>query len=633
MKKTILITLLIVIVLLTSVSFAKYISEKKNTTLVEAGTYYFESDILSNDATIKSYVLQEGEDTISVILKNNIDDLRYAEVDVFYNVTITDVSGNAVTDKSGNTVSAKAGKLLKDKIDTNVVTFTNLKTGIYRVVATSTAPYEKELKANFTLQEKNEEIEYSIRDSQNSPIVQMTIKTNDYAGSVDITWPEGTTPDNTNPDFVDNNSSYAGGTKTVRYLNNSEVTITFFKEDLTNQFSKNDFSVTSNIPSDVVARIGSTFYTSLQDAVNSTIDNEKTKIYLLKDISESITIAENKDIVLDLLGHTMTNSGNNPIITLNGELYVENGNLKTTSRQVIYNYGILNIGERTELNGNGNNETLLLNENSKTTISGGRITSINSNSIINKGELEITGNSEINGTSTSGSTLYIGEGAKTKITGGKVTAIKFYALRNYGELEISGTPEIVGTASNHLTLKNESSGKANIFGGYITSTEYNVIGNYGEIEIGGNSEIMGTSKAYAAVVNDAKAKIIGGKMTGVGATTVYNRGQLEISGTPEIIGNSKYQAVRNLAGATATITGGTIIANNGYGVRNDADLTISGTVEIIGKSKNEPTLKTSSGSTTTITGGTITAIHDYAIYNEGTITSNGATINGDTYGM
>lgn len=243
-KTLIPIAVFISIILISGIVFAKYITEKKKNVLYTAGSFYFTSDLLSDGAALNTYEYGKGIDEISVDLKNNIDDLRFSEVDIYYNVKITDIAGNPVTNKNENIIpEITNNKLLKNQIDKNIVKFSNLKTGSYIVTATSTNPYEKEIKANFIITNKNENITFSVNDTINSPIAQLTITTNDFSGTTRIIWPEGTAPDSTNSLFSDVNIGYAGGNKQITLLPNSEITIQFFKEDLSRKYSISDFQV------------------------------------------------------------------------------------------------------------------------------------------------------------------------------------------------------------------------------------------------------------------------------------------------------------------------------------------------------------------------------------------------------
>ncbi len=243
-----LISLLIIFISLFSIVFAKYVAEKNKNLLYTAGSFYFTSDLLSDSSTIKTYEYQKGLDEISLYIRNNIDDLRYSEVDIYYNVKITNAEGNPVKDQNERIIpEILNNKLLKNKIDENIIRFTNLKSGSYIVTATSTNPYEKEIKANFIITNKNENIVFYVNDTINSPTTQLTITTNDFSGITKITWPEGIAPDSTNPMFSDVNTGYNGGNKQITLLANSEITIQFFKENSSIKYSNSDFQVEGEI--------------------------------------------------------------------------------------------------------------------------------------------------------------------------------------------------------------------------------------------------------------------------------------------------------------------------------------------------------------------------------------------------
>ena len=105
----------------------------------------------------------------------------------------------------------------------------------------------KEIKANFIITNKNENIVFYVNDTINSPTTQLTITTNDFSGITKITWPEGIAPDSTNPMFSDVNTGYNGGNKQITLLANSEITIQFFKENSSIKYSNSDFQVEGEI--------------------------------------------------------------------------------------------------------------------------------------------------------------------------------------------------------------------------------------------------------------------------------------------------------------------------------------------------------------------------------------------------
>ena len=91
-----------------------------------------------------------------------------------------------------------------------------------------------------------------------------------------------------------------------------------------------------------VARIGSSYYDSLQDAISAvTTDNTETNIVLLQNTNEAITINENQNIVFDLQNYTVGGSGTASTIKNYGTITISNGtitNSSTSTNALVDNY-------------------------------------------------------------------------------------------------------------------------------------------------------------------------------------------------------------------------------------------------------------------------------------------------------
>ncbi len=70
------------------------------------------------------------------------------------------------------------------------------------------------------------------------------------------------------------------------------------------------------------AKIGDTEYGTLQAAIDAASDGENTVVVLLNDLTESITVAKEKSITLDLSGYTLTNEAGKHTITNYGDLTI-----------------------------------------------------------------------------------------------------------------------------------------------------------------------------------------------------------------------------------------------------------------------------------------------------------------------
>lgn len=235
--------LILIPMILIGGAVAKYIQEKDTEIVYQAKSFYFESNILSDNTNPRSYTYEIGNNNISFELKNNIDDLRYSEVDIEFVAMITDVQGNQVKDKEGEIIAEQTGKLLKNAINSQKIEFSNLPSGTYKVTAKAMKPYEKTLQATFLITEKNENIEYQVSDALNSPVLQLTVKTKDYSGNIKISWTEGIAPDTTNAKLSEVNVGYDGGSITVAFESNSEYNFQFFKKQTSLIYNKDDFSL------------------------------------------------------------------------------------------------------------------------------------------------------------------------------------------------------------------------------------------------------------------------------------------------------------------------------------------------------------------------------------------------------
>ncbi len=207
---------------------------------------------------------------------------------------------------------------------------------------------------------------------------------------------------------------------------------------LESDFSGNDIRNTSQLNGNVIlyanwvtqkARIGSTYYDTLQLAIDDvTTNNVETTVELLDDTSEIITVAQNKNIVLDLKNNVLSNSGVNPVITNNGVIAIINGKITSNTSQ-----GAIN-----------NNATGVIN------MSGGSIeTKGNKQAIYNSGLVNIYGNANLNSTSKERPVITNLTGGTTNITSGTIISTGFSAIVNEGTLRI-GTKD--GNVSTSIPL-------------------------------------------------------------------------------------------------------------------------------------------------------------------------------------
>ena len=220
---------------------AKYTQSGSNENAVVAKEFYFTSNLLTESG--KSYTLNPGTDKITFTLGNNIDALRFSEVNINYTVTVT-CGEKPVSTKNGTLKTGNSPKIENIELD-------NLENGkTYKVTAVGQNGYKVTLKADFTVADDGSEV-YKHLDTTNPAFVLLTVWTENVSGvaKIDIN-KAGLIPDNTDTVMasVKNyaNSNYATFEFTDREsfdVKYASRTYRFFIDDVTG-ITVNDFDVT-----------------------------------------------------------------------------------------------------------------------------------------------------------------------------------------------------------------------------------------------------------------------------------------------------------------------------------------------------------------------------------------------------
>ena len=166
------------------------------------------------------------------------------------------------------------------------------------------------------------------------------------------------------------------------------------------------------------ALIGNTSYNSLQEAIDDIpTNNTVTKIKLLKNVSEVLTVTKNKKIIFDFQNHTLCNNGVNVVIANDGDITILNGTITSSTSQ-----GAINN-----------------NSGAKLTISGGSVIATGTRQAIynNGGTVEITGDAYLSAVSTERATVQNNSSTSNLyITGGTIISTGFKAVQNAGVMNI-----------------------------------------------------------------------------------------------------------------------------------------------------------------------------------------------------
>ena len=247
-----------------------------------------------------------------------------------------------------------------------------------------------------------------------------------------------------------------------------------------------------------LARIGNTYYPTVQDAVNAVpTNNTKTTIQVIADITgENVVVSNGQYVEFDLQNHTMS----------------------TTTGSVINNSGRVDIISGTYSRTTTNDETrTIINQSSGVlNISGGTIQSSVHQAIRNYGTATITGGTVTITAGVDQGVINNESGGNLTISGGQITGTKRQAVYNSGgTVTISGNAylasDVSATSKVRGVLEN-ASGTANITGGTIitTSSRCPAVINNGTMTIGTNdNSINGSSPViqsnyYGLQINSSK---------------------------------------------------------------------------------------------------------------------------------
>ena len=177
------------------VAYARYVRGDSKNVSVKSPEFYFTSDLLSE--TGANYSLNYGTTSISIVLKNHADNLRWSEDDVNYTIELKE-------EGSDTFIAFLSGTIANTASNSVTIDFTNkLENGKkYVVTAIGTAGYKQTQTATFEVQAHAPEIYMHSEGTLSStmPYVLLTVWTKNYSTSnVVIDFPAGLIPDNTWP--------------------------------------------------------------------------------------------------------------------------------------------------------------------------------------------------------------------------------------------------------------------------------------------------------------------------------------------------------------------------------------------------------------------------------------------------
>lgn len=191
---------------------ARYIKQTDtNNNSVAAKEFYFESDLLDG-GTHEVVATDNGTASVTIRLKNYVDELRYSETQIDYSVEVQEADNDSKLEKSN--ITNQTGNIATGEKHTQDVTISNLQAGkTYKVTATTNNIYQKTLSGTIKVTAPDTKV-YAEISSNTDQYIEVTVWTTDYTGNIAMTYDNKTLlPDNTDEKMKDvlseNNTFYS----------------------------------------------------------------------------------------------------------------------------------------------------------------------------------------------------------------------------------------------------------------------------------------------------------------------------------------------------------------------------------------------------------------------------------------
>ena len=343
---------------------------------------------------------------------------------------------------------------------------------------------------------------------------------------------------------------------------------------------KTVYKVKAEETSNAVAKIGENEYATLAAAIAAANNGETVK--LLKNVTENVEIAKEKNLTLDLNGYTLnggTEKGK-PALSNLGTITIQDtsadktgtikrddkGTVGETSYYVIRNKGTMTIESGTVINNSGYKQA-------------SSIGSMNGSSLICNGDCDEGGTLTIKGgTFTQNNFIAIKNGALgvLHVTGGTITS-NHSAIQNWFKADITGG-EIKGQLWTDAYIEGESVGQTTI-GGNANFTGEIVMDIYGSVVPklainGGNLNVTKWNITDVAAKVGAKPAVSGGTFTSAVPAEYCAAGFIPTANTDGTYGVKAGAYVAQIGDVKyASLAAAIAAANNGDTVTLLADAT------------------------------------------------------------
>lgn len=262
-KKTLIIVgilLLTAALIATGGVIARYVNHTDfEDTPVKAKAFYFTSDYLTEDN--KTYNLNSSTQEIPIYLYNYESSIRFSEVKSTYTIKLE-------TTAEGFTLNGNSTSEITETLDGGVagekkITLAGLQSGYtYKITVTANGGYVKTLSATFIINEEPLGLFMNV-NSENDDYVILTVKAEGIFGYINVTFPDGLIPDDTDPILDEINNYNSGVYKSgdfqdlVNFIDDtgSEPKAKQYRFFKASNYSNGDFTVTMTTTSGTIVAV------------------------------------------------------------------------------------------------------------------------------------------------------------------------------------------------------------------------------------------------------------------------------------------------------------------------------------------------------------------------------------------
>lgn len=188
--------------------FAKYVTGNETDAKVSAASFYFTSDLLQESGA--SYTLNPGyggSTSLSVVVRNYADELRISNRKI--DLTVQVLKGSAPAE--GVTVNLSSAALAAHTQNEATIQISGLKNGeTYTISVKGDGGFITVLSATVTVKPDEAAIYYFL-DNSDPHYVLLTVWSKNIAGELNLSFPAGLIPDNTDP-MMSSVDNYESGT-------------------------------------------------------------------------------------------------------------------------------------------------------------------------------------------------------------------------------------------------------------------------------------------------------------------------------------------------------------------------------------------------------------------------------------